>query len=447
MKKSILLLVITIVAMLPLKVDAQLYVEWEQDTPDQRYSVLDKNGNFYFINRFTPVYLNKINSDGTPGWQIGITSSEVGKSGLHLDQSGNIIIPFDSIPFNPNGGYSNLTSYLKYSPSGLLISNPSILEPLFAHPGTQYITTRIDFADNVLVVGSETEWLPCDGGTCGYPHLRITFMNDAGAISRITVDGGTESILEGSTGNIIGPDANDEFIVQYTNKQTQYPFLPEYYELRCSVLSGVIWKQERNPSDNLILGPSGAIYRPILNGITKYDRMNNLEWRFNNPTDLTTFSVYENPIDYSLVNFLVGGTQPNTLICLEQDGSFRWRRNATGTFHGFDSDGNVLVETSDTVLQQINYIDGNIISSSPNIHIFGKIFSDTLGNVFVVSRYKIAKLASLPELIVKDAQDNTLSNIDFYLIKVADDAPNYTPDTLGIVTTDADGKIKIQPVQ
>ncbi len=61
--------------------------------------------------------------------------------------------------------------------------------------------------------------------------------------------------------------------------------------------------------------------------------------------------------------------------------------------------------------------------------------------------FSIIMYSESSTLTLKDSQNNTLSNTDFYLIKVADDAPNYTPDTLGVVTTDSDGKIKLKPLQ
>ncbi len=76
---------------------------------------------------------------------------------------------------------------------------------------------------------------------------------------------------------------------------------------------------------------------------------------------------------------------------------------------------------------------------------------DTFNNIYTLhkngSNFILSKYTQGSSLTLNDTNGNTLSNTDFYLIKVADDAPLYTPDTLGVVKTDADGKIKIQPVQ
>ncbi len=80
------------------------------------------------------------------------------------------------------------------------------------------------------------------------------------------------------------------------------------------------------------------------------------------------------------------------------------------------------------------------IDDNKNIYLYGR---DVFGN----TAWKIMKYTQGTTLTLKDSQNKALSNTDFYLIKVADDAPNFTPDTLGIVTTDTDGKIELKPVQ
>ncbi len=432
---------------------AQFYVEWEYNLPinTNHVPIVDKSGNSYFVHSGSVAYvLNKINSDGTLGWQIDLIDRNVGNGRLIMDQSGNIIITVDSIPFAPGGGYDHLTSYLKYSPSGTLIANPSVLEPLFAYFASYNCRAGVDFADNVLMTGITPEWLPCgDNNTCGFGHLQLTFMNDVGLISRITVDQGAEWILDGFCGDIVGPDVNNEFLVTYTNKTPYSPPIYKRYILRCSASSGVIWKRERNPGESFVLGLSGFVYKYSSTGFTKHNRLDNLEWTYNYPSDQNSSIIYENPVDSSVVNLLapINGALPKTLTCLEQDGSIRWSLVFDHNIMGFDRDGNILAKTLDDSLLQISYIDGSVLSSSSGISMIGDLYTDTLGNIFVASRLKITKLSPLPTLTILDANQDELADKDFYLIRVADDAPLFTPDTLGIVTTDANGKIVLTPTQ
>jgi hypothetical protein len=51
-----------------------------------------------------------------------------------------------------------------------------------------------------------------------------------------------------------------------------------------------------------------------------------------------------------------------------------------------------------------------------------------------------------PTITVRDARNDSIPNVEFDLIKVADDAPFFTEDTLGSFTTDIEGQLGLIPV-
>jgi len=80
------------------------------------------------------------------------------------------------------------------------------------------------------------------------------------------------------------------------------------------------------------------------------------------------------------------------------------------------------------------------------------LYTDTSGRLYVtgndgpltVNRI-VRRFVLAGELTVLDANKNALPDKEFYLIRVNDNVPIYTEDTLGVVETDGNGKIQLKP--
>jgi len=86
-----------------------------------------------------------------------------------------------------------------------------------------------------------------------------------------------------------------------------------------------------------------------------------------------------------------------------------------------------------------------------NIHV-NEMEVDRKGNIYLAYINwevvgAVGKLEQIATLVVRDAHNDTIPNVEFELIKVSNDPPDYTEDTLGTFTTNDMGQLKLRMVR
>ncbi|MCP4703177.1 MAG: hypothetical protein GY865_01085, partial [candidate division Zixibacteria bacterium] len=144
------------------------------------------------------------------------------------------------------------------------------------------------------------------------------------------------------------------------------------------------------------------------------------------------------------------------LTCYNSEGTELWDNYLGAGSHlyygdnSFDSKGNWIGLTLGKQLHYYNTSDGTI---EWEIDLSGYSYAsnlmlDSLDNIYITIRSSdgldVIKITPAKKLVIKDSDDELMANTEFELIRISNDIPDLTEDTLGTFTTDNDGEFTFE---
>ena len=180
--------------------------------------------------------------------------------------------------------------------------------------------------------------------------------------------------------------------------------------------------------------------------IDKFDQGGNLAWT----KSLDVTERYIMAVDGEQNVIVCGGTVststgPYFTAKYDPSGNEMWHSDYGGHILALDRKGTIYVQNDGGILKCIDPHDGELLWEDtlifPGVH---KL--DHLGNIYVRNTWMIIKYSQDRAIIIRDAHNDTIPNVEFNLIRVANDPPVFTEDTLGSFTTDSEGRLELTEV-
>ncbi len=121
-------------------------------------------------------------------------------------------------------------------------------------------------------------------------------------------------------------------------------------------------------------------------------------------------------------------------------GSVLWTRDLGWGAIGVDRDGNLLLKDNSNLVRSYDRGGNERWTFNPGYNIGDFLYADTSGNLYYYYYKALRKFSTTKELVIRDHWGDSLAHKQFDLIRVADDRPVFTEDTLGRITTDGNGR-------
>ncbi|MFZ5979163.1 MAG: FlgD immunoglobulin-like domain containing protein [Candidatus Zixiibacteriota bacterium] len=131
-----------------------------------------------------------------------------------------------------------------------------------------------------------------------------------------------------------------------------------------------------------------------------------------------------------------------TMVLDAATGSVKWTKPGIAGYMGADRDGNIYVNDF-TAVHKFNQYGTEQWICTTGVNLGSILHADTSGWFYFQNYTTLARYNSTKRLTIRDVWGDSLANVAFELIKIADDAPMFTEDTLGFITTDNEGKIEM----
>lgn len=450
-------------------------IEWTADFLSY-YGAIDENRNMYTIGQTVSgsdqdVTISKLSSDGTLAW------SETWNGGfadrpqdMAIDLSGNVYVVVEVYEEEGNSHDKHI-ALLKYSTTGTLLWE--------WHSTVELRGPRVVISPNgnIWVIASAHNSNPesCFNRN-HYIHdayLGYTCLLDSNGrlLSERTYNGGSDNYSVQNLG-IQRFDQNGNTYIGY-RVETDNCFVSYYqcyiidpcdienihFALTCNQTGGIVRHGEVDRDylfNDYYVHPLGDYYYECSHksSVYKITKLNADEERLWSVTPRGPWDgcVSLNDVDGSIIVYSIfrggeNGPYAFYLTCYNADGSERWNidfGNERPHFDsnrqaGYDAAGNWYVLTSSKRLMCYDVSDGTK-KWDIDIGTTGYIEVDSDGTVWVSGRDGALKVVPAKKLVIKDAAEEPMANIEFELIKVTNNIPTLSEDTLGTFTTDDRGE-------
>lgn len=181
--------------------------------------------------------------------------------------------------------------------------------------------------------------------------------------------------------------------------------------------------------------------------ILKYSNIGGFQWFASIPDWQCTEWSTDLCVDEEGNVIVVGNTTQLSpvLVKLSSGGNILWRCDVPGSgLVTVDIEGNIYVGRKS--YHDITRVSPNGVlvwtaGTSPAIY---HIEVDEENNIYVSGEWVLAKYRQNAVMIVRDAYNDTIPEIEFNLIRLHNNPPNYTEDTLGSFVTDSLGKFAFE---
>lgn len=457
---------------------AQLTEQWRVDIPSNAYYTywgFDAEGNAYGMQAVweSPVYtfyLYKVTADGVLEWSIQDTPDLFRSFSIRenwpfwVDLAGNSYIVGSAWMDTVDGG--NWPCVVKYSPSGTRLYQ-RVAQPSGCVGGEgsnigHVAAWAVDSLGQIFAAGT------LSGGSsheCGYA---MALSSEAVKISESFLN---PEYPEGSiTGhNVNGPRGPDKY-GNYMSAYGEWIWTPTEDTYVIHFVGhdrnvGVRWRASSTPSPGYNpywelayyrMYQSGNIYGHALpSTIEKFSPEFVLQWSKTYASG-DIWERGENPFDESVLIYEVGVADP--LACYNADGALRWRLNIGApsywqTVFGPEHDIYTVVGYgTPATLLRIDYQTGEIVwqgnvdLGSTYWSVANKMRVDTANTITFAANDCVVQISQEKLLTIRDAQRDSIPNVTFDLIRVANNPPYFDEDTLGSVTTDSEGRLRLTPI-
>jgi hypothetical protein len=332
--------------------------------------------------------------------------------------------------------------------------------------------------DSTVVAGVDAAW-----NAFMWKQGVITYLPDLGGDVHETFDINNNSVIVGRVRSPCTPGCNDYAVFWSNGALNMIPAPPEYLGVAHGInsIGTIVGEMFENDSVH-VLWWSPFIYDgslTILNEGRLFSDINDNNaaiglidvsgehdyvayiYQDGNSTYLSTTSGVEGSFEINNSNHVLG-YDINDKVCLWKDGNriplgLSGRDFAPMSFQksGGINDHDVVVSAVGSIGSKsaaiwdngrIRYLDSLI---DPNLGIHLKFGCDinNKGEILCIGSDNTMYLL-LPDkaLTIRDAKNDTIPNVEFNLIRVANNPPVFTEDTLGLFTTDGEGRLELTEV-
>ncbi len=125
-------------------------------------------------------------------------------------------------------------------------------------------------------------------------------------------------------------------------------------------------------------------------------------------------------------------------------GSVLWTRIFNWGTLGVDREGNLLLKDYSNNLHKCDEFGNEVWIYNPGYDMGKYLHADTSDCLYYLNYRTLSKYSTTKDLVIRDANNDSIPNVEFELIKVRNNPPLFTEDTLGMFTTDDMGRLRLE---